>query len=75
VKQMITIAYHQPTDAQPVPKQCPPPTFLLLSMTPYGTEFPSGQLGSGVPAVSPPNFSCTPSLLAGRAVWGAEKAL
>ena len=30
-----------------------------------GMEYPFGQLGSAVPAVSPPNFLCTPSLLAG----------
>ncbi|KAK4817679.1 hypothetical protein QYF61_024908 [Mycteria americana] len=39
----------------------------ILSMTPYGMEQPFGQLGSAVPAVSPPNFLCTPSLLAGGA--------
>ncbi|KAK4824175.1 LOW QUALITY PROTEIN: hypothetical protein QYF61_011472, partial [Mycteria americana] len=37
----------------------------MLSMTPYGVEQPFGQLGSAVPAVSPPSFLCTPSLLAG----------
>ncbi|KAK4819036.1 hypothetical protein QYF61_024401 [Mycteria americana] len=37
----------------------------MLSMTPYGVGYPFGQLGSAVPAVSPPNFSCTPSLFAG----------
>ncbi|KAK4832066.1 hypothetical protein QYF61_020622 [Mycteria americana] len=31
----------------------------ILSMTPYGMEYPFGQLGSAVPAVSPPNFLCT----------------
>ncbi|GAB0180862.1 hypothetical protein GRJ2_000551500 [Grus japonensis] len=34
----------------------------MLSMTSYGMEYPFGQLGSAVPAVSPPNFMCTPSL-------------
>ncbi|KAK4816685.1 hypothetical protein QYF61_019921 [Mycteria americana] len=36
----------------------------MLSLTPYGMEYPFGQLGSAVPAVSPPNSLCTPSLLA-----------
>ncbi|KAJ7404189.1 hypothetical protein WISP_146848 [Willisornis vidua] len=35
----------------------------LLTMTPYGMEYPLGQLGSAVSAVSPLNSSCTPSLL------------
>jgi len=42
---------------------------------PYGMEYPFGQLGSAVPAVSPPNFLCTPSLLIGGVVREAEKAL
>ncbi|KAK4832592.1 hypothetical protein QYF61_024383 [Mycteria americana] len=42
-----------------------PPKLCMLSMTSYGMECPFGQLGSAVPAVSPPNFLCTPSLLAG----------
>ncbi|KAK4830790.1 hypothetical protein QYF61_013623 [Mycteria americana] len=37
----------------------------MLSMTPYSVGYPFGQLGSAVPAVSPPNSLCTPSLLAG----------
>lgn len=36
----------------------------------YGVEYPSAQLGS-----STPKFLCTPSLLAGRAVWETEKPL
>ncbi|KAK4825808.1 hypothetical protein QYF61_002413 [Mycteria americana] len=40
------------------------PLLSMLSMTPYGMECPFGQLGSAGPAVSPPNFLCTPSLLA-----------
>ena len=36
---------------------------------------PFGQLRSAVPAVSPPTFLCTHSLLAGRAVWEAENVL
>ncbi|KAK4820316.1 hypothetical protein QYF61_022933 [Mycteria americana] len=41
------------------------PRLYMLSMTSYGTEYPFGQLGSAVPAVSPPNLLCTPSLLTG----------
>ncbi|KAK4829768.1 hypothetical protein QYF61_006492 [Mycteria americana] len=33
----------------------------MLSMTPYGVESPFGQLGSAVPAVSPPNSLCPPA--------------
>ena len=51
------------------------PQLCMLSMLSYGMEYPFGQLGSAVPAVSPPNFLCTPSLLAGGVGWGAEKAL
>ncbi|KAK4826025.1 hypothetical protein QYF61_003846 [Mycteria americana] len=36
----------------------------MLNMMPYGVGYPLGQLGSAVPAVSPPSFLCTPSLLA-----------
>ncbi|KAK4822228.1 hypothetical protein QYF61_011869, partial [Mycteria americana] len=39
-------------------------TVYILSMMPYGMEYPFGQLGSAVLAVSPPSFLCTPSLLA-----------
>jgi len=43
------------------------PHFLLLaqvyvlSMTSYGMEYPFGQLGKAVPAVSPPSFLCPPA--------------
>lgn len=66
------IAQHQLTNAQPVPKQqSRPPANLrsfLFIMTSYGIEYPFGQFGSAVLAVSPPSFLCTSSLLAGRAV-------
>jgi len=39
------------------------PWLYMLSVTPYGMEYPFGQLGSGVPAVSPTSSLCTPSLL------------
>ena len=68
---MKTTAYHHPTDAQPVPEQWPPyqlSLVLLLSMMPYGTEYPFGQLASAVPAVSPPNFLSTPCLLVEKAL-------
>lgn len=38
-------------------------------------EYPFGQLGPAVPAVSPLSFSCTCSLLAAGTVWESEKAL
>ena len=51
------------------------PQLILMSMRSYGTEYSFSQLGSAVPAVSPPSFLHTPSLLTGRVVWEAEKAL
>lgn len=45
---------------------------LFLCMILYGMEYFFGLLGS---AVSPPNFLCTPSLFAVRAVRGADEAL
>ena len=57
------IAHHPPTDAQPVPKQQPPPASFppvyILSMTSYGMEYAFGQFGSAVLAVLPPS-SCAP---------------
>ena len=44
-------------------------------MTPYGMEYPFGQLGSAVLAASPPIFLCSPSLLAGGVGREAEEAL
>jgi len=51
-------------------------SFILLSMMSYGVEHLCGQLAvsPAVPAVSPPNFLCTPSPLAGGAELEAEKA-
>lgn len=40
-----------------------------------GTEYPIGQLGSAVLAVSSPAFSCTPSLPAGRKDLASVQAL
>ena len=73
------IAHHLLTDAQSVPEQrsTPPsqlPPVYILGMTSYGMEYSFGQFGSAVLAVSPPNFLCPSSLLAG---WAreAEKSL
>jgi len=44
-------------------------------MMSYGVRYAFGQLGSAVPAVSPPNFLHIPSLNAGRAEWEEEKPL
>lgn len=55
----------------------PWPTFplvLLVSVTPRGVEHPLGQLGSAVPAGSPPNSLCSPAS-SGGVGQGAEKAL
>ena len=65
------IAHRSLTDAQSVPKQRPLPTQLppvhILDMTSHGREYPFGQFRSAVLAVSPPNFLCPSSLLAGWA--------
>ena len=64
------IAHHSPTDAQLVPEQQSAPLSQLhpvyiLGMTSCGMEYPFGQFGSAVLAVSPPSFLCSSSLLAG----------
>jgi len=41
------------------------PQLYIMSVMSYGMEHHFGQLGSAVPAVSSPKFSCIPSLLAG----------
>ena len=61
--------------ATAVPANFLPHPVLSPSTMSHGMEHPLGQWGSAVAAVSPPSFSCTPSLLAGRAVWEADKAL
>lgn len=43
------------TQTPDVPPFLLPPQFLLLSKTPLGLEHPWGQLGSAVPAVTPPS--------------------
>jgi len=69
---MKTVAYHQLTDAQGVPKQPAPLANLLpslfLSMMSHGMGDPFGLLGSAVPAVSPPSFLRTLSILSGGIV-------
>ena len=52
------------TNAPPHP---PPPPRFYTEQTSYGMEYPFGQFGSAVLAVSPPNFLCPSSLLAGWA--------
>jgi len=53
----------------------PSPSFILLSTTSYGMDYPVVQVRSAVSAVFPPNFLCTSSLLTGGVGWEAEKAL
>jgi len=53
----------------------PLPQFLLLSITFYAAGYPFGQLRSAVPAVSPPSFLLSPSLLAVGTEWEEERAL
>jgi len=73
--QKKTIAHHQPTDAQPVPKKWQPlptstPSAFIAEHDPVWCGISLWSVG-----VSCPKFLCNPSLLAGRAVWEAEKAL
>lgn len=70
------------TNEKPPIKQClanPQSNFPLdyvLSPTSYGVEYNFGQLMSVVPLLDLPNFFfCILSLLIGRALWVAEKAL
>jgi len=51
------------SERSPLPPSSP--QLYMLSVTLYGMENPFGQLGSALTAVSPPNYFCTPSLLAG----------
>ena len=49
-----------------------PPSFLLAfvaEQTSYGMEYPFGQFGSAVLAVSPPKILPTPSLLVRGECW------
>ena len=60
------IAHHLPTNAQLVPERrsllAPLSPVYILGMTSHGMEYPFGQFGSPVLAVSPPNFLCTSKL-------------
>ncbi|NWV43969.1 TENS3 protein, partial [Grantiella picta] len=53
---------HRPSKRPPLPPSSPP--FCILSMMSCGLEYPSGQFGSPVLAVSAPNLPCTPNCLA-----------
>ena len=56
------IAHHLPIDTQLVPeRRSPLPPVYILGMMSHGMEYPFGQFGSAVLAVSPPAL-----LLAGR---------
>lgn len=70
------IAYNPLIDVQPVSEQQPPtpgqPLQFLFSITSYGMDYPSGQLGPAVVVMNTLTFLCTPSILIGRAAWEAE---
>lgn len=56
-----TVAHHPGADGPSDPEQQPPASFPLvyvLSLTPYGMEYPSGQLGPAVPVLPHPCFLC-----------------
>ena len=64
------IAHHPPIDTQLVPERRSPPPLhpvSILDVMSHGMEYPFSQFGSGALAVSPPNFLCPSSLLAGWA--------
>ena len=63
------IAHHPPTDTQLVPKRRFPPhsPVPILDGTSHGMEYSFNQFGSRALAVSPPNFLCLSSFLAGWA--------
>lgn len=48
--------------------------FPITLDTEHGLGYPFGQSGSPPPAVSPPSFPCTPSILVSMPVKEAEKA-
>lgn len=53
--------HHSFSNIQPVSKQhlmASFPPVYVLSMMPYGMEYPTGWVRSAVPAVSPLNFLC-----------------
>ena len=62
---------HHNAECPPLPSSSPA---YVLSVVSYGMEYPFGQLGSAVLAVSPPNSPCPSSPLAGRA-RGTDKSL
>lgn len=49
------------------------PQLYMLHVMPYAKEYIWNQLGSAVPAVSPPSFLWTPSLPTDGVGWGAGK--
>ena len=61
-KQLIISLYSVTTVPEHAPLSFLFPQLYTLSMMPYGMEYPFGQLGSAVPAVSPPSFLCPPAL-------------
>lgn len=67
-----TVAHHPGADGPSDPEQQPPASFPLvyvLSLTPYGMEYPSGQLGPAVPVLPIP-ASC---VLTGGAAHREQK--
>lgn len=75
---MKTTAHHQLADAQPIPKHSYPPVHrppcLMLSMRPQSVGYPLGQLGSAIPAVSPPKSLLTPSACS-MAGWSGKQEM
>jgi len=65
-----TSVHYPLTNAQAVLEPWLPPASFnqayTLSTMSYGAEYPFGQFGSSVLAVSPPSFLCTPRLLISR---------
>ena len=66
-RQLLTSS-HKVMDTHLISEQWLPPQNPLPSVfiAEREMEYPTGQSGSAVLAVSPPNFLCTPSILAGE---------
>ena len=67
-------ANQRPVSPQVVIPPPPLPPVYILDMTSQGVEYPFGHFGSAALAVSPSNFLCPSSFLAGW-VSEAEKSL
>ena len=71
----VTVAWEDKHHRSKCPLLPSFPQFICWAWCHIAWKIPLVSWVSAVPAVSHPNFLCTPSLLAGGVVWEAEKAL